>query len=530
MRDSGGIVRWLAALVLAGTLVACGARTELLDRDFGPRPQWGDAGLLGPPIGAARTPTDRVDLLVVIDNSGSMAEIQRKLMRWFETLFDVLRERICGSSTDPSVEPHLCDPAALANGSDVELGLPLRDLHVGVVSTDLGTPGFMVPGCDNTELGDDGRLNPIHFGPALQTHLPWAPDRPNAVTAPEDFRPRACEPNSAQFPSFIRYCSNVADPSCDRAERNGSSRDSALFSEWFRCHSSLFINGCGLEAQLESIWRALLSHDASDREGNTDPNAGFLRRDAVLGLLLFSDEEDGSVRHCANDQGFSRQYGARSICVDATDVYNTASPAWAHPTNPDLRFYLYQPGSRRDPTWNVDRYANALSAVASPRWSRDLWSLKPGRPDRIVFAAIAGVPLEIPQRDGRTNWDALLGAPARSRDDFYRRDSRTAIEGEQGEAGSFSMRQANMSPECSHVVPACRAEGSRFDPRRPCSNQQYQAFPSRRIVEVARRFSEDLRCGDAPCENGYVSSICARSYERAMREIGHKIARRMAGR
>jgi hypothetical protein len=97
-------------------------------------------------------------------------------------------------------------------------------------------------------------------------------------------RPRVCEPNSAQLLSFIRYCSNVADPSCDRAERNGSSRDSALFAEWFRCHSSLFITAASID---------------------------------------------------------------------------TPTPS---------------------------------SAVASPRRSRDLWSLEPGRPDRIVFAAIAGGP------------------------------------------------------------------------------------------------------------------------------------------
>lgn len=133
-------------------------------------------------------------------------------------------------------------------------------------------------------------------------------------------------------------------------------------------------------------------------------------------------------------------------------------------------------------------------------------------------------------RGAAIDYDRLLGTPTVNHNDFYRRNSATAIRGTQADAGPFSMVQANMSRECSHVVPACRAEGSVFDPAHPCSNSQYMAFPSRRIVEVARRFSEDLRCGNAPCDNGYVSSICARSFESAMLQIGHKIARRMAGR
>jgi hypothetical protein len=58
--------------------------------------------------------------------------------------------------------------------------------------------------------------------------------------------------------------------------------------------------------------------------------------------------------------------------------------------------------------------------------------------------------------------------------------------------GPVSMRQRNMDPSCStRVVPACRREGSSYDPMRPACDTpvQYFALPSRRIVEVARRFA-----------------------------------------
>lgn len=540
--DDGRMIRmhrvgWTLAVVGSLLSTGCGARAELLVRGFAPVPGDPDGGgsrrdgggtigpdgsIIGPDGGPVIEPTDRLDMLVVVDNSGSMAQVQTQLMVKFEVMLENLRVPLCGSRSNPNAEPHAC----VGNDDEVQLTRPLRDMHVGVVSTDLGTPGSMVPGCDDSDRGDDGLLNPIRHGASLQAHLPWAPRRPSAQRAPAGFRPPVCADDTMQFPAFITYCSNTADASCDIAAPFSSTRDSSTFSSWFRCNSGLFVNGCGLESPLEAAWRALVEHDARSAPGNTSINAGFLRDDAALAIVVFTDEEDGSVRNCEHDGGFSATRG--ESCNDALGVYNPASPEWAHPTNPDLRLYLYPSGSRHDPTWNLDRYANTTPTSNPSRWNRDFWSLKPGRPDRVIFAAVTGVPLEIPRVNGAVNYDALLGAPrAGNVDDFIGRDSTTAVAGMQGMAGPFSMRHANLDPSCVHVVPACRREGSTFNPATPCIASQSMAFPSRRVVEVARRFEESPRCNGAPCNNGYVSSICAATFEVSLREIAVKIARRL---
>src|SRR5581483_12101465 len=134
----------------------------------------------------------------------------------------------------------------------------------------------------------------------------------------------------------------------------------------FQCNVALYVGGCGLEQQLEAVDRALVTHDASERAGNTDPNAGFLRSNALLAIVLLTDEEDGSVRDCRFAHG--------TPCTDALDVFNSASTAWSS-MNLNLRDYLYTPGSPQDPTWPIDRYVDAHDA------SHGWLALKPGHPE-----------------------------------------------------------------------------------------------------------------------------------------------------
>ena len=182
-------------------------------------------------------------------------------------------------------------------------------------------------------------------------------------------------------------------------------------------------------------------------------------------------------------------------CTDAVSVYDIMSPDWSS-NDLNLRFYTYTPGSRQDPTWPVDRY------VDPTRPSRGFTSLKPGHPERVIFTAITGVPLELPRRGASVDWDALLGARADGSDGYVGMSAE----------GPVSMRQRNADPRCAaRVVPACYREGTTFagscDP-----TAQYFAWPSRRVAQVARRFDEAWG-------NGSVSSICRNDYGDALRGV-----------
>ncbi len=439
---------------------------------------------------------DKVDLLLMVDNSNSMRENQTNIMSQFQTMIQTLTSPPCVSPTN--MTPHTC---VAGDPTEVPQYPPVADMHVGVVSSDLGTPGSSVPGCSNSDLGDDGLLNPIRNGQALSHHEPW-------TTAPPTFgRPADCmDPN--QFPAFISFTSGTTN--------------ATTFTHDFQCNAGLFVNGCGLESMLDAVYRALVIHDATDHPGNTSPNAGFLRENALLAIVVLTDEEDGSVRDCRFANG--------SACEGqgAIDVYNPASTAWAA-MELNLRFYMYQPCGPQDPTWAISRYVDPANPTTG------LLSLKPGHPERILFAAIAGLPLDVPMTgtgsSARINWNALLGTPgAGGPDDFCGRDS-SGLAALTSAEGPISMMAANADPNCAQrTVPACRRQGTTYSPTACTTDVQYFAWPSRRVIEVARRFDESPICNGAPCNNGLVTSVCSVNYATAMRQIIAKIQSRLSGR
>ncbi len=170
--------------------------------------------------------TRPVDILFVVDNSMSMAEEQARMAEAFPQL-------IIG----------ILDPAPPAR--------PVTDLHVGVVSTDMGTGGYTLETCPNPDEGDDGVL--LH--------------EPSEVVD-------GCE---SSYPPFLGYGSETPD---------------AEAIEWistgFQCIATLGTDGCGFEQQLKASTRALIDH----RDG---ANAGFLRPESIVVVVFLSDEDDCSV-------------------------------------------------------------------------------------------------------------------------------------------------------------------------------------------------------------------------------------------
>ncbi|HTJ42626.1 MAG TPA: hypothetical protein VL463_11060 [Kofleriaceae bacterium] len=165
-----------------------------------------------------------LDLLFVIDNSGSMKEEQTGLAANFPKFVQVLQQ--------------------------VQGGLP--DVHMGVVSSNMGAGNNGINNC--TPPGDAGHL----------------------LQGPGGTHCSGLDPNA-------KFISDVSDGANGRTT-NYTGDLGTLFS----CMAQLGTDGCGLEAHLESMRTALDPANAF--------NAGFIRKDAYLGIVIIGDEDDCSAK------------------------------------------------------------------------------------------------------------------------------------------------------------------------------------------------------------------------------------------
>ena len=200
--------------------------------------------------------TVNVDILFVIDNSGSMAGEQAQLRANFPALYQTVRNAVGA----------------------------LPDLHVGVTSTDLGTGMFQITYCEDVG-GDNGNIiaNPA----AGLTGANWMIDR-----APEGCNiSRDTDGSCTAHQCDVSHCPEdgtaplqlVTDAfsGCPRC-RNfaGTAGDT------FMALGDLGTMGCGFEQPLEAMYKAL--------DGNP-ANNGFIRPDAMLAVIFITDEDDCSA-------------------------------------------------------------------------------------------------------------------------------------------------------------------------------------------------------------------------------------------
>jgi len=163
-----------------------------------------------------------VDILFVIDDSGSMEAEQISLAQNFHRFINVLET--------------------------IEGGLP--NVHIGVVSTDLGTGAYQI--CPGN--GKNGILQSA---------------------------PRAGCTVSPPAGAFI------SDIKGDDGTRVTNYPDGQSLAETFSCIARLGTDGCGFEQPLEAMRRAL--------NGSNATNAGFLRDGAYLAVIFITDEDDCST-------------------------------------------------------------------------------------------------------------------------------------------------------------------------------------------------------------------------------------------
>lgn len=252
-----------------------------------------------------------VDLLFVVDNSGSMDEEQQSLRQQIPALIRAL------ASGDSDGDGRLDFP-------------PVSDLHVGVVSTDMGTGPHVTGGC-SSGLGWNGLLR---------------------VSS-------SCDPSR---PIFLEL--SPGDPV-------------EPFANTAACLATLGASGCGFEQPLESALKALTasSSEIRFRDGTTGhadgENAGFLREDSTLAVVVLSDENDCSMR----------------------DIELVSSQSPRYPEITSQRCFDYP-----NALFDVTRYVDGLMELRSD-------------PQRLVYVLMGGVPPDLVATPALTDYESILADP-----------------------------------------------------------------------------------------------------------------------
>jgi hypothetical protein len=278
----------------------------------------------------------RLDVLFVVDNSNSMAEEQARFVAGLPRFVGGL------ASGD-------------RDGDGVADFTPPESVHLAVVTTDMGSAGFDVPTCrDGTfgaRFGDDGVLI----------------SRARSSMA-------GC---ATSYPSFLEFGAGAST--------------SAVVAD-LACVATVGTAGCGFEQQLEAMLKAVSPSSpqawtAPDYVPPTffggtsghgsDENAGFLRDDSALAIVILTDDDDASVRD-----------------PDLLDVDSSR-----YDGDLTLRAFRY-PGALH----SFERYVGGTEGTSGLLGVRR-------SPDQILFAVIAGIPADAISNPAAPDLAAILAHP-----------------------------------------------------------------------------------------------------------------------
>jgi hypothetical protein len=237
-----------------------------------------------------QTSVDKIDLLLMIDNSASMSDKQAILRLAVPDLVQRLVNPACIDATGArGAAPAPGEPCP--RGQTREFNA-VRDIHVAIVSSSLGDAGA------NDVCSRDGVSPPV-------------PDRVDLAHLVGSLPRGAGTASSSQ--GFLEW-------------RAGSTNESEFSSSFERMVESVGEKGCGWEASLESWYRFLVDpapyrelvrvacpgargderncvQPSTDGEGHIvvdqvllDQRAAFLRNDSLVAIIMLSDENDCSIQ------------------------------------------------------------------------------------------------------------------------------------------------------------------------------------------------------------------------------------------
>jgi hypothetical protein len=284
-----------AALALPAWLCACGPQVEIetdSDSDASGSGTTATEPTSGPPPTTITTvgpvtdpdsgrdggpgPTQRaVDILFVVDNTGSMSEEQAKLT----ASLGVLTEQL--DAAEPPV-----------------------DYRIGVTTTDNGNPwcGATTPeGGSLRATSCRSRAEEFVFDGAV------------FIDATQEACYDQCELEELGITD--------GKPWIDVQRSTGTTNVDGDAAASLRCMLPQGIDGCGFEGQLESMWKA-----ARRFETDGDPAYGFHREGALLAVMLVTDEVD-----CSSNPDWDTIFlpeGDRVFWSDPTAASPTSAVCW----------------------------------------------------------------------------------------------------------------------------------------------------------------------------------------------------------
>ena len=134
------------------SLVLAGAASGCLNRPIEPLEPRSTSTVIDR---VSNSEVDKIDLLLMIDSSGSMADKQQVLAQAVPDLVKRLVSPVCVDDTDRAIDPQP-QPGKECPGGSVREFEPILDIHIGIISSSLGALGI----CDAT---NDPRNDRAHL-------------------------------------------------------------------------------------------------------------------------------------------------------------------------------------------------------------------------------------------------------------------------------------------------------------------------------------------------------------------------------
>ena len=283
-----------ASLLLGGTILVSGC----LDRPIGNSRPVTTNVVIQRQINNA---INAIDLLLMIDNSSSMADKQKVLADAVPQLLTQLVQPNCvdadGKGTGTRVT---LGTGACPTGSSPEFN-PVNNIHIGIVTSSLGDHGggvLCTPGVQTSFTDASGNVIAEPDDVNDKGHLVGTLARYSSTTNPTTNV-------TVDATGFLAWGDSKKPPMTDPdlTAATGIFKDMVIATHEM---------GCGLEAQLEGWYRFLIDPvpptfpikldggSQAQRIGSDDAvlaqRAAFLRPDSLVAILMLTDENDCSLR------------------------------------------------------------------------------------------------------------------------------------------------------------------------------------------------------------------------------------------